>query len=257
MSANSSVSMVVYGNSGTGKSTPMTILSKILGDEYAFEVELSLFLDDKFIRAKINGKRLLIFQDLPKEWKDFTTLKTLTGELRKSERGFQKDMVSFDNKLKIWASGNYLTEIPEIEKDAMYTRRLSLIHNQRTEAYKEDSEFADRIIESEGEKIISWILNIPDEDCAYESKETVMKEWEGIASPEIEYLNTTWQPSVNESRKAVMVIVKECLLQSGVSVSLDQMKKTLKNLGYSITNNIIQNIEPIHSFNPIFFGVDL
>lgn len=236
---------VIYGNSGTGKSTPLVILVSLLGDEYAFTVELNQFLNDRATRAKIIGKRLLVFQDLPKEWKDFTTLKTLTGELRKTERGFQKDAVSFDNKLKIWASGNYLAEIPEEEKDAMYTRRLSLVHNTRTEAYEENSEFADNIIQSEGEKIISWIINLSDEDCKYENKEIVQKEWEGIASPEIEYLNNHYQNSVVESKKAVMVLVNECKKATGLNITLTQMLKSMKGLGYVVRNNTITNIEDI------------
>ena len=82
---------IMNGNSGTGKSTPLVILVMLLGDEYGFTVELNKFLNDRATRAKIIGKRLLVFQDLQKEWKDFTTLKTLTGELRKSERGFHQD----------------------------------------------------------------------------------------------------------------------------------------------------------------------
>lgn len=236
---------ILYGKSGTGKSTPLVILVMLLGDQYGFTVELNQFLNDRATRAKIIGKRLLVFQDLPKEWKDFTTLKTLTGELRKSERGFHQDEVQFDNKLKIWASGNYLAEIPEDEKDAMYTRRLSLIHNIRTIPYEENSEFVDHIITEEGEKIISWILNLADEQCQYEDKETVQNEWEGIASPEIEYLNKHYQNSVIESSKAVMVLVRECRKATSINVTLTQMVKSLKGLGYVVRNNIVTNIENV------------
>lgn len=238
---------IIYGKSGVGKSTGLTILAEILGNEYAFVVELNLFLEDRATRAKIKGKRLLIFQDLPKEWKDFTTLKTLTGELKKSERGFQKDTETFDNKLKIWASGNYLAEIPEIEKDAMYTRRLSLINNTRTEPYKEDSAFADRIIKNESEKIISWIINLTDEECEYENRETVQTEWENIASPEIKYLNHNYQTSATESSEPIMKIIKECFKSTSQNISLKQMMKSMRGLGYVIKNNTILNIEPILS----------
>jgi len=236
---------VIHGLSGVGKSTPLTILAKVLRNEYAFVVELNLFLEDRATRAKIKGKRLLVFQDLPKEWKDFTTLKTLTGELLKTERGFQQDSSTFDNKLKIWASGNYLADIPEIEKDAMYTRRLSLINNTRIEPYKEDSAFADKITEEEGEKIISWIVNLTDEECEYEDKAIVQTEWEGIASPEIKYLNHNYQTSGIESSEPIMKIIKECHKSTSHNVSLKQMLKSMRSLGYVIKNNTITNIEPI------------
>ena len=234
---------IIYGSSGVGKSTPLTILSQILGEQYALTVELNQFLEDKFIRAKILGMRLLVFQDLPKEWKDFTTLKTLTGEQRKTERGFMKDSVTFDNKLKIWASGNYLAKIPEHEQDAMYTRRLSLVHNIRTEPHKEDPTFAENIIKNEGEKIISWILNFTDDECQYEDKDTIREEWEETASPEIAYLNKYWQLSDEKTEKSVLRIVKDFQDKYNQRISIEQMALSLKNQGYAVRNNIISNIE--------------
>ncbi len=236
---------VLYGNSGVGKSTPLLILVQTLGEQYALSVELNQFLEDKFIRAKIMGMRLLVFQDLPREWKDFTTLKTLTGEQRKTERGFMKDSVTFDNKLKIWASGNYLAKIPEFEQDAMYTRRLSLIHNIRKEAHPEDPTFAERIVKDEGEKIVSWILNFSDEECQYEDKETVKTEWEETASPEIAFLNKYYQLSNVTNEISVMKIVKNFQDKYQQLISIEQMAKTLKTMGYAVRSNIISNIEDI------------
>ena len=234
---------VLYGASGVGKSTPLLILVSVLGNQYALSVELNQFLEDKFIRAKIMGMRLLVFQDLPKEWKDFTTLKTLTGEQKKTERGFMKDSITFDNKLKIWASGNYLAKIPESEQDAMYTRRLSLIHNIRETAHKEDPTFAERIVTDEAEKIVSWIINLSDEECEYESKDTVQEQWEETASPEISYLNKYWQLSDSVNEKSVMRIVKDFQEKYQQRISIEQMAKTLKGMGYAVRNNIITNIE--------------
>ena len=234
---------VLYGASGVGKSTPLLILVSVLGNQYALSVELNQFLEDKFIRAKIMGMRLLVFQDLPKEWKDFTTLKTLTGEQKKTERGFMKDSITFDNKLKIWASGNYLAKIPESEQDAMYTRRLSLIHNTRKTAHKEDPTFAERIVSEEAEKIVSWIINFSDEECEYEDKATVQEQWEETASPEISYLNKYWQLSDSINEKSVMRIVKDFQEKYQQRISIEQMAKTLKSMGYAVRNNIISNIE--------------
>ena len=234
---------VLYGASGVGKSTPLLILTQVVGEQYALTVELTQFLEDKFIRAKILGKRLVVFQDIPKQWKEFSTIKTLTGEQRKTERAFMQDSVTFDNKIKIWASGNYLAEIPEHEQDAMYTRRLSLIHNVRKTAHKEDPTFADKIVVEEGEKIVSWILNFDDAECEYEDKDTVRKEWEETASPEIAYINEHWQLSDYKNEMSVGKLVKDYQSLYQQRISIDQMAKTLKILGFSVYNNIIKNIE--------------
>ena len=234
---------VIYGESGTGKSTPLVILVGVLGDQYAYTVDLQQYMKDNFIKAGIFEKRLLVFQDMPKDWKDFTTLKTMTGEQRKTERGFMKDKITFDNKLKIWASGNYLAEIPEEEKNAMYTRRLSLIHNVRLEPYDEDPTFADRVIKNEGEKIISWILNIPDEECKYEDKKTVETEWEEISSPEITYLRKYWQINEAPSDVSVSKLVLDFQTKYQKRIPYDVMVKSLTSMGYTVKNNGIKNIK--------------
>ncbi|WP_316506136.1 DUF5906 domain-containing protein [Nitrosopumilus sp.] len=244
---------VIYGNSGVGKSTPLTILANVLGEQYSLVVELNQFLEDKFIRAKIMNMRLLVFQDMPKVWKEFTILKTITGEQRKTERGFQRDSVTFDNKLKIWASGNYLATIPDEEKDAMYTRRLSLIHNTRKNAYNEDPEFAEKIVQEEGEKIISWILNLPDEECEYEGKDTVRREWESIASPEIKYLQENYEPSTDILTDfSVMELVRDFEAKLQQHITIEQMIKSLKSQGYVIRYNIVKNLKRKSSPKPEF-----
>ena len=175
---------VIHGKAGTGKSLGMEILFKVMNryEQYALTLELDQLLNDSFIKAKINGKTLLVLTDLPEQYKDFSKLKAITGEGVKTERAFYADATTFDNKLKIFATTNYLAKIPTKEKNAMY-RRLSLIHNTREIAYEVNPDLADEVVKEEGEKIISWILNIPDTECDYEIPKTLKEEWEGLASP--------------------------------------------------------------------------
>ena len=131
----------------------------------------------------------------------------------------------------------------------MYTSRLSLINNIRNEAHKEDPTFAEKIVKSQGEKIISWILNFDDEECEYEDKDTVQTEWEETASPEVAFLNKFYQLSNSTNEISVMKIVKNYQEKYQQRISIEQMAKTLKTMGYAVRNNIISNIEeaPVRS----------
>ena len=232
---------VIHGLSGVGKSTPLTILVKVLGD-YAYTVELDQYLEDKFIRAKIENKSLLVFEDLPQNWKDFEKIKAVTGETFKTERGFHQDSKTIDVKLKIWASANYLPKIPEREKNPMFARRLSLMQNRRLEPYPENPKFIDDIVEEEGEKIVSWILNLSDELCQYESQKDIMEEWERIASPEVGFVNDNYVIIEGEGEIiSVMEILHNFKKKTGISMEFEAMKKSLKEMGFVIKDNVIKN----------------
>lgn len=232
---------IIYGMSGVGKSTGLQVLAMVLG-EYALLVEYNQYLNDSFIRAKIENKSLVIFQDMPKIWKDFEKIKTVTGEHVKTERGFHRDSKEIKVKVKFWGSANYLPEIPEEEKNSMYSRRLSLIQNTRINPYPEDPELIELIVKEEGEKIISWILNIPDEACEYELPEEIQKNWEEIASPEVSYINQHYIPSNgSEAIINVVEIMKDIEKNKKIKIELKQLTKTLDSLGFIIRNNVITN----------------
>ena len=234
---------VIQGEPRTGKSTALLILHIILG-QYSIVMELDQLLSDSFIRAKIKGKRLLILQDLPQSFKDFSVIKTVTGEQFKTERGIYSDAVTFENKLKIWASGNYLAKIPTKEKAAMYSR-LSLIHNMRMKPYEEDPTLIEKIVKDEGEKIVSWILNLDDKECEYENSLTVRQEWEKLASPEIDFIFDNFQITEDETSTSVMKIVTLFQDKYQIHIDLPLMKKALEDQGYIIKFNVVKNIRQL------------
>lgn len=235
---------VTHGNSGVGKSTGLVILVMILKD-YALTIELSQLLTDHFIKAKVKNKRLLVLQDMPEIYRDFTPLKTLTGEQMKTERGFMQDSSTFVNKLKIWGTANYLAKIPLNEKNAMYTRRLSLIHNTRELPYPEDSNLVDEIVRDEGEKIISWILNLDEDECKYEEPKIIRVEWENLSSPEISYLNKFWKirDIIGDSVISLMKVKQDFEEKTQTTMPLKQFSEALAEQGYIVVKNMIQNIE--------------
>lgn len=238
---------IIHGQAGVGKSLGMTILHNILRkyEHYALTLELSQLLTDHFIKAKIKGKTLLILSELPETYKDFAAIKALTGEEVKSERGFHEDMTTFENKLKIIGTTNYLAKIPEKEKNAMYSRRISLIHNTRELPYPPNPDLADQIVESEGEKIISWILNLPDTDCVYEDSKTVRMEWENLSSPELEYMEKYWQFGSATEPTPIMRLKKDFEEKYQLSIPLKQFIKSLEEQGYYIFKNQVHDIIPV------------
>jgi hypothetical protein len=234
---------VIQGEPRVGKSTALLILHRVLG-EYSTVMEMEQLLEDSFIKAHIKGKRLVVLQDLPQNWKDFTKLKTITGEQYKTERGFMQDSSTFENKIKVWASSNYLAKIPEKEKAPMYAR-LSLIHNTRTVPHEEDPTLIDSIVEDEAEKIVSWIVNIPAEECIYEKPFEVRQGWEALASPEIDYISDSFEISEEETNVSVMKIKKQFEEQYQQHITIKQMGKTLEEQGFIVKFNVVKNIKQI------------
>ncbi len=231
---------VITGKNRIGKSTMLNILCRVLGKEYAYSVDLNIFLEDRATMGEIAGKRLVVFQDLPEEWKEFSIIKNITGEQELNIRQFNKAPKPTENKIKLFATTNRLPEIKKSAKDSMYSARLSLVHNTKQEKFKEDGSLADRIAKDEGEKIISWIINIPHKDCQYEDSETVRTEWEELSTPEIAYLKANWKPVTFDSKKLLIELIDE----SKLNIDLDKMALTMKSLGYNVVNNLIKNIEP-------------
>ena len=236
---------VIHGQSAVGKSTGLTILGMILGDEYHFTTTVADFINDRATRSKIKNKRLLVFQDMPDKFKDFSIIKSVAGEHKQSIRGFNQANSTFTNKLKIWGSCNYLPEIPEKERNPMFTQRLSLIVNTRTEPFEANDSFAEEVVNSEGEKILSYLVNLKEEECQYENPKALAKRWLGIQSPEITFLDKYYELSdeslVEFPASRVLKKYKEI---TGEKISLDTLINTMKNEGYSIKygSNIISNI---------------
>ena len=236
---------VIHGQSAVGKSTGLTILGMILGDEYHFTTTVADFINDRATRSKIKNKRLLVFQDMPDKFKDFSIIKSVAGEHKQSIRGFNQANSTFTNKLKIWGSCNYLPEIPEKERNPMFTQRLSLIVNKRTTPFEANDSFAEEVVNTEGEKILSYLVNLKEEECQYENPKALAKRWLGIQSPEITFLDKYYELSdeslVEFPASRVLKKYKEV---TGEKISLDTLISTMKNEGYSIKygSNIISNI---------------
>jgi len=101
------------------------------------------------------------------------------------------------------------------------------------------------IIKNEGEKIISWILNLTDKECQYENSDIVRREWESLASPEIEYFEKNWELADEEGcEHSIISLIKDFRVKSQITVDIKQMKTSLESQGCIIKWNIIKNIRP-------------
>jgi|TARA_R110002126_G_scaffold1880_1_gene11179 hypothetical protein len=234
---------ILVGGAGSGKTKSAEILEYVLGDEYALSVTVSQFITDHFIRAHIDGKRLLIFQDMPDSWKDFEIIKTLTGENSTTQRGFHQDKKKVVNRLKVFGCANYLAKIPADEKNPMYSRRLSLLHKDPPSIpYIENPNLSREIAEEEGEKIISWIFNLNDEE--YENGKIVKEEYEKLSSPETEFLQKNFEFTPDQvDVKGVVTILKEFNAEYHLEKDIAYMATALKAEGYNVSysNSIVKN----------------
>ena len=236
---------VIYGESGVGKSTGLAILQHILGSDNAMSVNLEDFIKDRATQAKVIGKLLIIFQDMPSTFKGFTPMKILTGETTLNIRGFNKDAKQGKNTAKFFASANYLFDIPKIEENAMFSRRLSLITNTRKLQFEEDATFAQRIAEKEGDFIISWLLQI-DSSVKYEAREDVRKLWTDIQSPQNPFLKKYYEFSEDKDSQIPTNAVKLHYEElENTEIDLKVLKNSLYNQGYSFNGAMITNIRRI------------
>lgn len=237
---------VMYGLSGSGKSTGLSILGLLL-KENTLMIRPSTFADDPFLQAKIKDKLLVVFLDMPKDFDSYMNLmKTFTGESNQTVRGFHKDA---EENLKIiakfWGATNNLFSIPEHEKDPMFNRRLSLITKDiPKEPYPEDNDYAEKIVKEEGSHIISWILNLTDEECQYESKKVLQPLWESFSEPERRWIENNFTMNEgNWGETTIVTLVKEFAFETGSRTTAKQMINLLKyELGYPVSSGCVRGL---------------
>ena len=207
----------------------------------------STFAKDTFLQAKIKDKLLVVFLDMPKDFDSFMNLmKTFTGESNQTVRGFHKDA---EENLKIiakfWGATNNLFAITEDEKDPMFNRRLSLITKAiPEEPYIEDNDYAENVVKEEGSHIISWILNLTDEECKYEPKSIVQPLWESLSEPERKWIEDNFMEDGITTEKTIVSLVKEFAHETGSRTNGKQLAKLLKDeLGYSVKYGCVRGLK--------------
>lgn len=238
---------VFYGISNVGKSLMLAILCGILGDRYALQIDYNDLMNDRASKAKIVGKIMVVIQEMPDKEINLADMKGLLGESKLAIRGYMSDLKTEDNKVKWFATTNSLPPVKDSDKNAMFTNRLSLSQNTRTEPYPYDPEMEGRIIKAEGEKILSWILNLPDEECTYEDSETVRYAWEVESVPEIKWLENEYQDTDNEMDKIPVRTMKklfEAQWKDGKQKrDMEGFSNSIQSLGYPVFKGTVKFIQ--------------
>ena len=235
---------VIHGASGVGKSTGLSIIVKLLG-QYAMVSELNQLLNDRATKGNLKGKLLLIIQELPNTWKNLNQLKIMLGEQRFGGRKNYADHDEWDNTIKAFSSANYLPSIPEEEQNSMHSRRLSLIHNTRKDAYPEDPTLEERIIEREGSQILSYLVNLMKEEYQYESKETNQEEWEKISNPEDEIIRQNFTYHLESPDMPIFHLIKSFKDEFKIKITKARLEEAFQKEGYNVYASQVKNISRI------------
>ena len=137
--------LVICGQGGTGKSTIINLIQKLVGKRNISNVPMSS-LGEKFQAINMMGKLLNSCADLEIDaLDDVTMVKKLVGEDAISDSYKGKDIVSFDNYAKLLFSTNELPLVRNEKTAGFYRRLLILPMNEKPD--RRDPRLIDRLEE--------------------------------------------------------------------------------------------------------------
>jgi P4 family phage/plasmid primase-like protien len=123
--------LVICGDGGTGKSTIINLIQKIVGKQNISNVAMSN-LSEKFQAISMRGKLLNSCADLEIDaLDDVTTIKKLVGEDSMSDSYKGKNIISFDNYAKLLFSTNELPLVRNEKTEGFYRRLMVLTMNEK------------------------------------------------------------------------------------------------------------------------------
>ena len=145
--------LVICGDGGTGKSTVINLIQKIVGKRNTSNVAMSN-LSEKFQSISMRGKLLNSCADLEIDaLDDVTTIKKLVGEDSMSDSYKGKDIISFDNYAKLLFSTNELPLVRNEKTEGFYRRLMVLTMNEKPK--RRDPRLQDKL-----EKEIPYLIHI-------------------------------------------------------------------------------------------------
>lgn len=121
--------MMLYGSGSNGKSVFIDLVNEFFGFENISILSLQKMSINNFATARLFGKLLNTFSDLPsKKLTTDSTFKTLTGDRRIHGEAKFKESFEFENTIRLLFSANVLPEpAGDIDDNYSYYRRWLLI----------------------------------------------------------------------------------------------------------------------------------
>jgi P4 family phage/plasmid primase-like protien len=153
--------MLLIGDAGSGKSTLIDILERILGHESIATLNIER-LDDRFELGSFYERRLLVAKDVSADALNSHAahmLKALSGDtLIKAEIKHQNRRVSLKGPFNITITSNTDLYI-QLHGDAdAWQRRLLILKFIKKAGRKIIPDFADKIFNEESSKVLNWMI---------------------------------------------------------------------------------------------------
>lgn len=153
--------LLIYGGAGTGKSTLINIISKIIGLKNTASLRPK-HLSGRFELAQIRAAKLLIGADVPGDFlnnENAQMLKALTGgDVLSCELKGLNQPIELECRFNIAITGNARPMVNINSDINAWKRRLVLIHYEGSTPSRPIPDFADHLVKKEGPGIIQWCL---------------------------------------------------------------------------------------------------
>jgi phage/plasmid-associated DNA primase len=229
---------VVHGRSRVGKSTGQSIIAKLLG-QYAMVTDVDKLLKDRPTQANLKGKLYVVIREITTDWEKVNQLKIMLGEQTFSGRKNFGDHDEWENTIKVVSSANNLLRIPRKEEDAMFQGRLSLIHNTRKEAYAEDATLESKVVEEEGSEILSYLVNLMQDEHQYADRTTTEKEWKKLANPEDEIIEKYFTEGTQD--QSLFQLAKMFKEDYGIKLDRKEITEAFESFNFNVFAGFVKN----------------
>ncbi|MBT7252484.1 MAG: hypothetical protein HN875_01970, partial [Candidatus Nitrosopelagicus sp.] len=197
-------------------------------------------LKDKPTQANLKGKLYVVIREITTDWEKVNQLKIMLGEQTFSGRKNFGDHDEWDNTIKVVSSANNLLRIPKKEEDAMFQGRLSLIHNTKEKAFPENTTLESDVIEKEGSEILSYLVNLMQEQYDYADRIITEKEWKEIANPEDEIIEKYFTESI-ANEESLHRLAKWFKEEHGIKLDRKEITEAFESFNFNVFAGMVKN----------------